>query len=658
MEHSRLYKFLIVFIVVGIGLMGMFYLDSLRETSSLGRNMITGMAFSTNYPITEGVPASGGAAIDPKAGTVRISNMDPDTFVVDLVINPNAGLNYKYFKVSFVYVPIHLELINVGGPTIMETKDPVVEEFGFFNKVTIEGSSITLPTNFDRGGNPTNYKETSLSDGEQILLKLQFKPVVATPKVSQTDVMINSVSVKESESAPDNSAINQNSLEKGTIFFRYRCFNDKDGDGYGFGKTKTIDADEFCVNGDCCAFESGDCDDSTTDDPAECPKAIFDCYFGKTGNVIHDKYKDCAICINPGMIDPCDGVDNNCDNIIDGFIYEGEVCQEPIEGDCPLEECTNGLDDDGDNAIDEKDLDCRGHPGNCEDGKVIVWSYHPEEMITQEPGLIGCCEPSQCVDTVCTLGYTYVNGNKICMVAPMPPSFTLACYNEGEVSVDENQYVCGRHNHWIRCDESYQGRASDDGKLICMNVNGYYNWMPIENYMTGGDPFPNVECPEGPIIQDFFPSLTPACGNNVCEPFEHFISCPFDCLPEEYFVCPTYTEINLGEGCFTFTDDDSDKLPDEYEVFIDPTGDWFSPQSPDTDNDGIMDAKDYCPNTDTFGGVLHVNTGEITSYGCYSGDIATSGQGVSPDGCFTNKDITIALSYFNKNTDTCTTNLK
>jgi hypothetical protein len=570
-EHSRVYKFLIVIVIVSIGLIGMFYLDSLTEVSSLGQNMITGMAFSESYDILPGVPLSGGAAIDPKAGTVVIDSMDTDTFNVGLVVNPNGGLTYKYFKISFVYIPFHLELIQVGGMVGFKLSELVIEEFGFFNKITVEGFAEKIIINYDRKGNPI-YKETSFTDGELDLLKIQFKPVVATPKVSETEVMINSVSVKESESAPDNNAINQNSLEKGKIFFKYKCYNDNDKDGYGFGKIKTVDGYGFCVNGNCCTFDSGDCDDSITNDPPECPETVSGCYFGKSGNFIYDKYKNCAICINPSMFDPCDDVDNNCDNIIDGAVFEGDACQEPVEGDCPLEECSNGLDEDGDNAIDEKDKDCRGHPGNCDQGEVIVWSYRPDDELTLAPGLIGCCNANQCVDTVCTTGYTFLTGEKICnnvLGVPPPPSFTLNCFYEGETSTDEPKYICGRHNHWIKCDESYVGKASDNGEFICKNIDGVYSWEPLANYLGMGNS--NVNCPECSSEEFVVPnSLTPACGidgdddDDLCDPMETFLTCPEDCDYDKYCSFNSGCEKGYlkhdGVTCERYADTDGDEV--------------------------------------------------------------------------------------------------
>ncbi|MFA5175728.1 MAG: putative metal-binding motif-containing protein [Candidatus Nanoarchaeia archaeon] len=56
-----------------------------------------------------------------------------------------------------------------------------------------------------------------------------------------------------------------------------------------------------------------DCVDTLTNDPAGCPTLVSGCTSATSA---------CAICINPGATEICDGKDNNCDNSID----EGGVC--------------------------------------------------------------------------------------------------------------------------------------------------------------------------------------------------------------------------------------------------------------------------------------------------------------------------------------------
>ena len=81
---------------------------------------------------------------------------------------------------------------------------------------------------------------------------------------------------------------------------------DKDGDFWYGDNDSSLDMSSFKLLG------GGDCDNNPDDDPSIC-RAI------EGVNCHETEYSVCASCINPGADETClDGVDNDCDGIIDG----------------------------------------------------------------------------------------------------------------------------------------------------------------------------------------------------------------------------------------------------------------------------------------------------------------------------------------------------
>ncbi|MBW2992382.1 hypothetical protein KY345_04155, partial [Candidatus Woesearchaeota archaeon] len=90
---------------------------------------------------------------------------------------------------------------------------------------------------------------------------------------------------------------------------------DNDNDTYS---TSAADAGKLCCVGNTQICSAGvDCDDDTSDDIPPCPTTPAGCDGSPIAELIH-----CAICINPGANEICDGVDNNCD----GFVDHGLTC--------------------------------------------------------------------------------------------------------------------------------------------------------------------------------------------------------------------------------------------------------------------------------------------------------------------------------------------
>ncbi|MBT3985108.1 hypothetical protein HOD38_00460 [archaeon] len=117
----------------------------------------------------------------------------------------------------------------------------------------------------------------------------------------------------------------------GTLLYIPSCI-DNDGDGYGSMGTSDLVR--------CGFYEAYDCDDDNS-------------------------------IVNPGSVEECDGIDNNCDDIIDencGGIEEPEDDGGPEPQLDITYQCEDGIDNDGDGYIDMEDGCCYTTDDNAESG--------------------------------------------------------------------------------------------------------------------------------------------------------------------------------------------------------------------------------------------------------------------------------------------------
>jgi len=189
------------------------------------------------------------------------------------------------------------------------------------------------------------------------------------------------------------------------------CYcTDNDGDGYG---------DPASTN---CTYEEPDCLDNPCDDPPVCgTDTCISCGASECAS--------CAKCINPGATEICDGLDNNCDDVIDEESAASASCDNGVFCDgaeiCDAGSCLAGSDpcNDGSDCTDDtcdedadtcenlclaaeledpccSDPGCAGDP-ICEKEPVCGDGVIDPDEICGEPGLEGCpVETPICLDCV------------------------------------------------------------------------------------------------------------------------------------------------------------------------------------------------------------------------------------------------------------------
>ena len=118
----------------------------------------------------------------------------------------------------------------------------------------------------------------------------------------------------------------------------FYCCNNKGTHEWQLNKECCIDNDEDGYGAGCSL--GPDCDDDTSGDPSgvACPIDPLDC---------ENKYSKCAICMNPGATEICDGVDNDCSD----SVHSNGVAAADID---------EGCDDDADGYANKK-MPCNGY---------------------------------------------------------------------------------------------------------------------------------------------------------------------------------------------------------------------------------------------------------------------------------------------------------
>jgi len=146
--------------------------------------------------------------------------------------------------------------------------------------------------------------------------------------------------------------------------------HDCDHDGHnavahGGGDCNDSNSDVYPGAAEICDGLDNDCD-GLVDEGDVC--ACTDCDGDGHNSVAHGggDCNDANASIFPGAAEICDGLDNDCDGLVD----EGDVCG-------PLTEtnCSNGIDDDSDGFIDCLDSDCYGLSGCPTPGATACYRF-------------------------------------------------------------------------------------------------------------------------------------------------------------------------------------------------------------------------------------------------------------------------------------------
>ncbi len=194
---------------------------------------------------------------------------------------------------------------------------------------------------------------------------------------------------------------------------------------------------------------SDDCDDDPSDDPAVCATCT-NC--GQPG------CSACAKCINPGAVEVCDGVDNQCDGQVD----EGITCDCLSNDDCNDDTFCNGVE-----TCNDTTHTCESGSNPCSDG------LYCDEDANE---CVGCMENSQCDDDVYCNGAEVCDGDThTCKAGTLPCGDDLVCDEDGDQCVeclkaadcDDGTFcngaeVCDGDTHTCKA-----GNPPCNGDLVC-----------------------------------------------------------------------------------------------------------------------------------------------------------------------------------------------
>jgi MYXO-CTERM domain-containing protein len=286
-----------------------------------------------------------------------------------------------------------------------------------------------------------------------------------------------------------------------------------------------------------CDAADNDCDGQVDEDYPEKGKPC--------GSTVGECQPGTWICENGQLVcsgtkgptpEECDGLDNDCNGIIDDNVPgEGDPCGES-EGECepgkkkclggqwvclgavgPTEEICDGKDNDCDGTIDE-DAECPVPGSKCENGMCVI--------------------PCDGGEFSCPGGYTCVNG--YCVPDPclgVTCADTERCVN-GTCVAKCTGVVC---EDYEKC-EPTTGQCVDDS---CV-TKGCAEGEKCVAHKCVADPCPPGKCPSGQMCQDGI--CYDLCGNVECPPGQSCIKGKCTGDPCAGYPCPSNHTCKVVDG--------------------------------------------------------------------------------------------------------------
>ena len=430
---------------------------------------------------------------------------------------------------------------------------------------------------------------------------------------------------------------------------------DKDADGWGvsfpikclceptapFTATQSGDCDDNDaeVNPDAvevCNGKDDDCDFATDEVGAEGCKiffldgdkdgygteAMFKCVCGPKGYYSSENALDCDdnnAAVNPDGTEVCDGVDNDCNGLLDMFpdkpcyaFGSGIECKGMLMCDNGGMKCS--AEDPGDETCDGLDNDCNGLVDDAPDGGELAGSCYTGQFGTQGVGL--CSDGHR----VCANGAWGVCEDQVLPTKELCDGLDNDCdgfdddgfvINEGCFSglgqcETPGMYVCSEDGLDVVCetmplpepqDESCDGLDNDcdgavDEGFVDTDLDGQADCTDKDDDNDGiADKYDNCVLTPNPLQLDFDgDGLGDECDDD--DDNDGTVDGD-DCLPKNANVFPGAEELCNG------IDDDCSGEADE--GFPDSDLDGISDcQDPDDDGDGVPDVDDNCPLVPNF----------------------------------------------------------
>jgi hypothetical protein len=290
------------------------------------------------------------------------------------------------------------------------------------------------------------------------------------------------------------------------------CEDDKDGDGWSDGEDcLPFDPDGNPGADEVCDGKDNDCDlmvdEGFVDSDADSLKDCIDADDDNDGDL---DGTDCAPTnklIHAGALEICDGLDNDCDDIIDGdlgsltcgkgvCLHKVESCEDGELQDCdPLEgiaiEICDGLDNDCDGLTDE-DLGstscgqgkCQHTVANCLDGEPVVCDPDDGQELETCDGIDNDC------DLVVDEGFpdTDADGFKDCIDKDDDGDGELDVFDCAPTDPDVHSQAAEKCNG---LDDNCNDEVDEElGELVCGKGECFHT-VPacVDGVVLGCDPF-------------------------------------------------------------------------------------------------------------------------------------------------------------------------